>query len=143
MNLSKYEMAETSVLHLVDAGDEPMYADLPDGSGPDLTRPMRAHVFGPGSKQYARALNNRQNHNVDLLKRKGKTKETAEEAQRETANFLAACTDHLENVESESGATGRALHLEIYTNLKLSFIPTQIGVFINETSNFTKGSATS
>ena len=78
MNLSKYEMAETSVLHLVDAGDELMYADLPDGSGPDLTRPMRAHVFGPGSKQYARALNNRQNHNVDLLKRKGKTKETAE-----------------------------------------------------------------
>ncbi len=131
--LTKYEMAETGVLHLRDAADNLMYADGADGQ-PDLTKPMRAHLYGPGSKQYAKAQNARQNHNVDLLKRKGKTKESAEEALGEQAEFLAACTQSLENIDDAP--------FDVYSNIKLSFIATQVGVWLNETGNFTKGSQT-
>ncbi len=129
-SLSKYEMSETGVLHLRDAADNLMYADGADGK-PDPTKPMRAHLYGPGSKQYAKAQNARQNHYVDLLKNKGKTKESAEDAMRSQAEFLAACTQSLENIDEAP--------IDVYTNVKLSFIPTQIGVWLNETANFTNG----
>lgn len=138
-SLKKYEMEETSVLHLRDAGDALMYADGENGE-PDISKPMRAHLFGSGSKQYAKAINARQNHSVDLLKRHGKTKESAEDAAHTQAIFLAACTQSFDNVESETGAIGDALSIEVYTNQKLSFIRDQIGVYIQDTANFTKGS---
>lgn len=130
-SLTKYEMAETAVLHLRDAADNLMYADGADGK-PDLTKPMQAHLFGPGSKQYAKAQNARQNHQVDLLKRKGKTKESAEDAANEQAEFLAACTQSFDNIEDAP--------IDVYRNQKLSFIREQIGVYLNETANFTQGS---
>jgi hypothetical protein len=130
-NLSKYRMAETGVLHLRDAGDEPMYAEGADGK-PDLAKPMRWHGYGPGSKQYAKALNAKQNHNVDLLKRKGKTRESAEEATRSNAEFLAACTEKLENIDEAP--------VDVYMDQQLAFIRDQIAAFINETANFTPGS---
>ena len=135
--LTKYRMAETGALHLKDANDELMYADG------DRARPMRIHLYGPGSKQYARALNARQNHNLDLLKIKGKTKESAEEAARTNAEFLCGCTQSFENIESDSGATGEALWMETYTDQGLSFVRDQVGAFINETANFSKPSTTS
>lgn len=140
-NLTKYEMQETGVLHLRDAGDELMYADAENGE-PDPAKPMRIHLYGPGSKQYAKALAARENRWIDKLKRKGKVAQSAEEKTREQAEFLAACTQSFENIESGSGATGEALFVEVYTNLKLSFIATQVGVWLNETANFTKGSTT-
>jgi len=135
-------MAETGVLHLKDAEDALMYADGADGK-PDLAQPMRIHLYGPGSKQYARALNERQNHNVDLLKRKGKTKESAEEAARTNAEFLAGCTQSFENIESDSGTSGEALWMETYTDQGLSFIRDQVAAFLNETSNFSRPSTKS
>jgi len=141
-SLTKYRMAETGVLHLKDAEDALMYADGADGK-PDLTKPMRIRLYGPGSKQYARALNERQNHNVDLLKRKGKTKESAEEAARTNAEFLAGCTQGFENIESDSGTTGEALWMETYTDQGLSFIRDQVAAFLNETSNFSTPSTKS
>jgi len=141
-SLTKYRMTETGVLHLKDAGDALMYAEGADGK-PDLAKPMRIHLYGPGSKQYARALNERQNHNVDLLKRKGKTKESAEEAARTNAEFLAGCTQTFENIESDSGTTGEALWLETYTDQGLSFVRDQVAAFLNETSNFSTPSTTS
>jgi len=141
-SLTKYRMAETGVLHLKDAEDALMYADGADGK-PDLTKPMRIRLYGPGSKQYARALNERQNHNVDLLKRKGKTKESAEEAARTNAEFLTGCTQAFENIESDSGTTGEALWMETYTDQGLSFVRDQVAAFLNETSNFSTPSTTS
>lgn len=130
-SLAKYRMAETGVLHLKDAGGELMYADGEDGK-PDLSKPMRWHGYGPGSKQYAKALNAKQNHYVDLLKRRGKTKETAEEAVVSNAEFLVACTERLENIDEPP--------LAVFTDQQLSFIRDQIALFINETENFTPGS---
>lgn len=129
-SLTKFQMQETAVLHLKDANDEPMYADGTDGK-PDPKKPMRVNLYGPGSKQYARALNEKQNHGVDLLKRRGKTKESAEDAMQSNAEFLAACTASFENIDDAP--------LDVYLNQKLSFIRDQIAVFLNETSNFTSG----
>jgi hypothetical protein len=130
-SLTKYRMVETGVLHLRDAADEPMYADGADGK-PDLTKPMRWHGYGPGSKQFADAMNAKQNHYVDLLKRKGKTKESAADASRSNAEFLAACTERLENIDE--------VPIDVFMDQRLSFIRDQIAVFQNETSNFTNGS---
>ncbi len=129
-SLTRFKMVETGVLHLRDAGDELMYAVDANGK-PDLAKPMRWHGYGPGSKQYAKALNAKQNHNLDLLKRKGKTKETAEEAALSNAEFLAACTVKLENIDESP--------IEVYTDQQLAFIRDQIAVFLNETANFTPG----
>lgn len=130
-SLKRYEMEETGVLHLKDAGDSLMYADGENGE-PDESKPMRVHLYGPGSKQYARALNAKANRQVDLLKAKGKTKESVDDAIKSNAEFLAACTARFENIDDEP--------MDVYTNQKLSFIRDQIAAFLNETANFTKGS---
>lgn len=134
-SLKKFEMVETSVLHLKDAGDALMYADGENGE-PDESKPMRVHLFGPGSKQYARAVNARANRQVDLLKSKGKTKESADEAIRSNAEFLTACTQSFENIDGDDGETGESLAMSIYTNQRLSFIRDQVATFLQETSNF-------
>lgn len=139
MNLKKFEMEETGVLHLRDAGDQLMYAET-DGQ-PDESKPIRVHVYGPGSKQYAKAFNENANRQVDLMKAKGKTKETVEEATAANARFLTGCTKGWENVEGESGATGDELSMEIYTNVRLRFIRDQVAAFVAETGNFTQGSS--
>lgn len=133
-SIKRYEMQETGVLHLKDSGDELMYADGPDGE-PDLTKPMRVRVYGPGTAQYAKALNKRQNRQVEMLKQR-KVKETADEAIQEQAEFNAACTASFENIDSDHGHSGYDLFMEIYCNQKLSFIRQQVGVYINETANF-------
>lgn len=140
MSLKKYRMVETGVLHLKDAGDELMYADGEDGR-PDLSKPMRIHLYGPGSKQYAKAMNAKQNAHVDLLKRRGKTKESADEAIRSNAEFLCGCTHSFENIDSDAGKDGEALYMEVYTDQGLSFIRDQVAAFLNETANFTPPSS--
>lgn len=130
-SLTKFEMEETGVLHLKDAGGVLMYADGADGK-PDAAKPMRVRVYGPGSKQYAAATNSRANHNLDLMKVKGKTKESQEEAARVNAEFLVACTHSFENIDDAP--------IDVYMNQRLSFIRDQIALFLNETGNFTPGS---
>ena len=140
-SLTKYEMAETGILHLRDAADELMYADDVNGQ-PDLTRPMRIHLYGPGSKEYAKAVAEQQNRILEMLKRKTRAERTEEEQAREQTKFLVACTQAFENIDSDSGATGEALLIEIYGNRRLAFIPDQIAAFLKQTANFTKGSTT-
>lgn len=140
-NLKKYALSATAVLHLRDGNDELMYADGPDDQ-PDLNRPMRAHMFGPGTKKFASARAAASNRNMDRFKKKGKDTLTAAEQVEETAKFLAACTDRLENVEIDQ-LTGEALAMAVYTDLELCFIPAQLDKFLGETGNFTKQSPTS
>jgi hypothetical protein len=133
-SLVKYQMVEASVLHLRDAGDALMYADGENGES-DLNKPIRVHLFGPGSKQYAKAQAAQQNRWIERLKRKGKVDETAEEKMREEAEFLAQVTHSFENIDDAP--------LDVYTDRLLSFIPKQVRAFVDETSNFTKASTTS
>jgi hypothetical protein len=140
-NLKKFALVPTIIHHLLDGDDSPMYADGADGQ-PDLSRPMRAHMYGPGTKQYAKAQAAQSNRSVDRFKAKGKSKQTAEEQATERAMFLAACTVKLENVEVDQ-LEGEALAMAVYTDLELCFIPAQLDKLIGDTANFTKASQTS
>lgn len=140
-DIRKHAVEPTTRLHLRNAADELLYADGDDGK-PDLARPMVAVLYGPGSKQYAKAQSARSNRMVDKLKKKGKTDTSAEENQRESVEFLAACTAALENVELDQ-LTGDALHRAVYSDLTLGFIPEQVGKHLGDWGNFTKGSLTS
>ncbi|MRV72572.1 hypothetical protein GJ700_12725 [Duganella sp. FT92W] len=134
-NLKKFALKALSILHLRDGNDDLMYADGPDGQ-PDLNRPMRAHLYGPGTKQYAVARAEQSNRTMDRMKRKGKADLSSDEQVKENAKFLARCTAQLENVEYEN-LSGDDLHMAVYNDLELCFIPAQIDKFIGDTANFT------
>ncbi|MCR4332819.1 MAG: hypothetical protein NUV34_09000, partial [Sulfuricaulis sp.] len=123
-NLRKHEMQDTSVLHLRDAEDELMYADGPDGE-PDHAKPMKITLYGPGSIPFQKSEAERNNRLGERYRRKGKLKLSAGEALRERAEFVAGVTHSVENIDSDTGATGEALHMEVYSNPKLSFIAEQ------------------
>jgi hypothetical protein len=139
--LKQFEMQEVGIVHLRDANDAPMYATGADGKA-DLSKPIRVHVYGPGSKQYARAMSAKAARWLKHRERKGKADQTAEEKALDQTEFLVACTKEIENAESDTGATGAAFYAEVYSNEKLSFIATQVAAYMNETANFTGGSTT-
>lgn len=131
--LAKYEMSDVSFLHLKDAEDELMYAEGPDGS-PDIGKPMRLGLYGPGSKQYAKAHTAYKNELVAKMARKGgKVKLTADEERELRARFLVGVTKVYENLPGP--AEGEDLPA-IYTNPKLVFIPEQAEAFARDTANF-------
>jgi hypothetical protein len=140
-DIRKHAVEPTSRLHLRDAADAPLYADGEDGN-PDPSKPMVAVLYGPGSKQYAKAVAARNNRLVDTLKKKGKTEKSAEEQARETADFLAACTHSLENVDYD-GLEGEAKFRAVYSDTSIGFIPEQIGKHLGEWGNFKRASSTS
>lgn len=137
-NLKKFALVPTAVHHLRDGNDELMYADGPDGK-PDLMRPMLAHMYGPGTKVYAKARAAQSNRNMDRFKKKGKSDMSAEEQTKDTATFLTACTERLENVEVDQLA-GEALCMEVYSDLEICFISAQLDKMLGDTANFTKAS---
>lgn len=139
-SLKKYALAQTSVLHLRDGNDELMYADGADGK-PDQSKPMRVRLFGPGTKQHAAAKAAAGNRAMDRFKKKGKSDISAEDQVKETARFLVACTDAMENIEYE-GLSGEAMYEAIYSDLSLIFIPQQIDKYLGDTANFTGPSPT-
>ena len=137
--LKQFEMQEIGIVHLRDASDALMYATGPDGE-PDPSKPIRAHMYGPGSKQYARALSAKAARWLKFRERKGKADQSAEEKALDQTEFLVACTKMIENAESDTGDTGEAFFAEVYANDKLSFIRDQVSAFANDTANFTSGS---
>lgn len=141
-SLTKNELVDVSTLHLRDAEDELMYADGPDGQ-PDLGKPQRIHLYGPGTKQFARAQADRNNRMVERMQRKGKTKMTADESIQDRADFVAAVTKSMENIDSDHGHTGSDLHMEIYLNPKLGYIAEQAEAHARNTANFKAPSTTS
>jgi hypothetical protein len=139
-DIRKFAVTPTSPLHLRDAADELMYALDADGK-PDTSKPMRAVLFGPGSKQFKAAQAKSSNQMIQRLKKKGKTDRSAEDQLRENTDFLVACTKSLENVEFDA-LSGEALFEAVYTTPEVGFIPEQINKHINDWANFTTPSAT-
>lgn len=133
MDIRTKAVSETGRLHLRDAAEELMYTA--DG------KEVAVNVYGPGSKQYAKAQAAQQNRAVDMLKRKGKTDQTAEQRRQENAEFLADCTESFENVEYD-GLTGRALAIAVYSDTSIGFIADQVAKHIGDWANFSKPSAT-
>ena len=129
MDIRKYAVEPTSKLHLRDANDELMYTD--EG------KPVAVNLYGPGSKQYARAQAAQNNRLLDKLKRKGKSDQTAEQRAAESSEFLADCTESFENLEYDNLA-GRELFMAVYADVSIGFVADQVAKYISDWSNFTK-----
>ena len=135
-DIRKFAVEETSVIELRGPDDSTLVGE--DG------KPMTVTVYGPGSKTYAKANAARQNRMVDLLKRKGKTDRSADEQSKEQAEFLAACTKEFSaNIEYDGLDGGEALFRAVYSDASIGFIAEQVGKYLGEWGNFTKGSTRS
>lgn len=128
---AKFAVTPTARLALRDASDELMLTD--DG------KEIAANVYGPGSKQYAKAQAAQQNRMLDKLKRKGKADQTAEQKAAEAAEFLTDCTESWQNMDYD-GLEGDALSKAVYFDQSIGFIADQVAKFLGDWSNFKKGS---
>lgn len=135
MTIKRFAVEPTGRLHLRDAADELMYADEAK------TLPIAVNLYGPGSKQYAKAQAAQQNRMIDKLKRKGQSAQTAEQIAAEKAEFLADCTKSFENLEYDA-LEGDALSKAVYSDISIGFIADQAAKFIGDWSNFSSGSVT-
>lgn len=133
-DIRKFAVQETSVLHLRDASDELMYADE------ERKKPMTITLYGPGSKQYAKAQTRNSNRMIDKLKKKGKSDQTAEEKAQEIAEFLADCTKSFEHIDYD-GLQGEELFKAVYADKSIGFIAEQANKHLGDWGNFTGGSA--
>lgn len=131
MNIKKFAVSPTSRLHLRDANDELMFTD--DG------KEMAIVLYGPGSKEHAKAQVDQRNRSMDRLKKKGKSDMTADQLAQETAEYLADCTKSFENIECDD-LTGRDLYIAVYTTKELGFINDQVARYLGDWANFTKPS---
>lgn len=136
MDIKKFSVEPTSRLHLRDANDELMYAEDAEGK-PDQKKPIVVVLYGPGSKQHAKALTVQSNRLVERLKRKGKNDLTPEQRTEEQAAFLTGCTVSFENLEYDD-LTGDALAKAVYSDLSLGFIADQVAKHLGEWANFSK-----
>lgn len=133
MDIRTKAVKPTGRLHLRDAADEPMFT--PEG------KEVAVNVYGPGSKQYAKAQAAQQNRMIDKMKRKGKTDQTAEQKAAEQAEFLRDCTESFEHLTYED-LTGSALAHAVYADQSIGFIADQVAKYIGDWSNFSQPSAT-
>lgn len=134
MDIKKLAVDPTKKLHLRNASDDLIYADEAK------TLPVCVNIFGPASKQYAKAKAAQNNRIIEKLKRKGKSDQTAEQNIAEQSEFLAACTQSWENLEYEQITETNALSVAVYSDQSIGFIADQVAKELNEWSNFTKPS---
>jgi hypothetical protein len=134
-DIRKFAVSATGKLHLRDAADQLMYAD------DDQSRPISVNLYGPGSKQYAKAQAAQQNRLLEKLKRKGQSAQNADQLAEEKAGFLADCTESFDNLEYDALA-GEALARAVYADSSIGFIADQVAKFLGDWANFTKASTT-
>lgn len=146
MNILEVAVDPTSVLHVRDASDNLLYEKMVDPQDEtkkvnDLTKPVTITLYGPGSKQYAKAAAAKNNRMVVQLKRKGKADMTAEQTVSDNGDFFAECTASMAYIEL-NGLQGDALHKAVYKNINLGFIAEQVNKHLGDWANFTPGSST-
>jgi hypothetical protein len=113
-----------------------MYADSAQ------SKPIAANLYGPASKEYAKAQALQSNRLMNRLKSKGKVEQSAEQKTQEDAEFLADITISFENLEPEKDVTtDRATILAQYLDAEIGFVRDQIAKHVNDWSNFAKPSA--
>lgn len=128
-DIRSFALEQTAVIHLRDGADNLMYADKEE------TKPMRIHVYGPGTKAYAAAEKRNAERMMESMRRKGKTVDAAEMR----VDFLVAITKEFENIDYDK-LEGDALFRAVYADTSIRFIADQVNAFVGETANFTNSS---
>jgi len=97
---------------------------------------MTVTVYGPGSKQYAKAQAANANRVLDQMKRGAKLDQSA----AEKAVFLASVTQAFSaNIEYD-GLAGEELFKAVYADASIGFIAEQVTKHVGEWANFMKAS---
>jgi len=129
MDIRKFALDPVAVIHVRDGADNLMYADG------DESKPVRIHVYGPGSKAYTAAEKRNSERTFESLRRKGKSMDAAEMR----VDFLTAITKEFENIEYD-GLQGEELYRAVYADSSIRFIADQVNTYVGDTANFTKSS---
>lgn len=123
LDFSNFFLSESSALDIDLPNGEPM---LYEG------KQVRIHVFGPGSKQHAKATEkmNREATKRVMAAMGAKNKKKDEEDKDADVNFLVEITDSIENFPYPGGAPA------IYRELRLKYIGEQVRSHVGDLGNF-------
>ncbi len=136
MGILKYAVEETKTITINDANNVPMVGD----DGHDVV----FEIYGPGSKQYAKAQSKKTARIMNLAKQQAKIQGNPELDAIEDANFFADIvkTSPSNIGDDFPGLSGRQLLIALFTTRSLGFICEQINREISAWSNFIKPSTT-
>lgn len=132
-DIRKFAVEPTTTIELLDASNEPMFAD------DENTLRCKVEIYGPGTKQYAKAQAAENNRMLNKLKAKGKAKQTAEEITEERAEFLKDVTKSFTNIAYDD-LQGEELFKAVYLDRTIGFIADQVRENLGDWANFTKSS---
>lgn len=138
-DITSVAVSETSTFQLRDASDNLLFAKAGDG---EAAKPVNVTVYGPGSKEHARAVAKRSSRHLARLRKKGGGDLSADDIASEGAEFLASITVGFDNL-TYKGLTGHEMHKALYTDRSLGFIADQVNEHVGAWENFSKGSETS
>lgn len=128
-DISTLAVSETTEVHLRNpATDDLLYND---GKAISVT------VYGPGSKQFAKARSHAENRAMDRIKRKGKTDQTPDEKLENTVAFLSVCTVSLNNFDYKGASDAQAIKA-MYGDRSVGWINEQVDKHMGDWSNFLK-----
>jgi hypothetical protein len=138
-DITKTKVAETGRVMLTDAEEAPLFGDD--------KKQCAVVVYGPGSKEYAKAEARKNNKVMDRLKRKGKADASPEEQRAQQADFLADVTVAFEGFtypgpDPDKPLEGRELFRAVYMDRSIGFIADQVQAFVGDWGNFSGKSAT-
>lgn len=121
-DFSAFFLSETSVVDLELPNGEPMTYQ---------GEPVRVHVYGPATTQYAKANDALQKEAAKRVMAAigSKGKKEAEDKDAD-AKFLVAITDRFENFPYPGGADA------IYREPKLKYIADQVRAYVGDAGNF-------
>lgn len=130
LDISKKAVKDTCDVLLDDASGEPLYDD--EGNRCSIT------IYGPGTREYARAQSRRNQHLIERMQAKGrKVDRTAED----NAEFLAEITVSFNNFTYKS-MSGHEQHKACYLDGGIGYIAEQVSRACGDWANFTDRSAT-
>jgi hypothetical protein len=133
-DIKSFAVEPTTTIELLDASNEPMFADE------ENTKRCKVEIYGPGTKQYAKAQAAENNRMLNKLKAKGKAKQTAEEIAEERADFLKDVTKSFTNIAYDD-LEGEELFKAVYLDRTIGFIADQVKDHLGDWANFTKRSS--
>lgn len=128
MDIKKFAVQDASVLVFKGPEGKPLIGD--DG------KPMTAMLYGPGSKQYAKAQFANTNRVLEQMKGGGLQSQSVEDK----ARFLADITKEFsQNIEYDGLQDGE-LFRAVYADLSIGFIAEQAAKHATDWANFMKAS---
>lgn len=125
LNIKTRAVAETLTFQLHDADDEPLAHE---------GKPCMVTVYGPGSKKFLQAQQAKSDKLMAKVSKGKGVKFTADEMQRNQAEFLALVTESID--VDYDGLQGYDKHLAIYSDTTIGFIADQINAKLGDWGNF-------